>query len=115
MGEVWSRKMLLHLSLNTKPNTVLGNEGYTLNAGIKQASILHANKPTGLVLRHTNTAAITAAICRRYARKSLANWTRCPLLTITDYPRFGWRGLMLDVSRHFFPKETVKRLHRPDG
>jgi hexosaminidase len=30
-----------------------------------------------------------------------------PALTITDGPRFGWRGLMLDVSRHFFGKEYV--------
>lgn len=29
--------------------------------------------------------------------------------TIIDYPRFGWRGLMLDVSRHFFTKEEVKK------
>ena len=28
---------------------------------------------------------------------------------ITDYPRFGWRGLMLDVSRNFFTKEEVKK------
>ena len=27
---------------------------------------------------------------------------------IKDYPRFGWRGLMLDVSRHFFTVEEVK-------
>lgn len=29
---------------------------------------------------------------------------------ITDAPRFGYRGCMLDVARHFFPLETVKRL-----
>lgn len=30
-------------------------------------------------------------------------------VTIKDYPRFGWRGLMLDVSRHFFTVEQVKQ------
>ena len=33
-----------------------------------------------------------------------------PAVSITDEPRFGWRGLMLDVSRHFFPKEEVMKL-----
>lgn len=32
-----------------------------------------------------------------------------PAVTIEDYPRFGWRGMHLDVSRHFFPVEFVKR------
>ncbi len=32
-----------------------------------------------------------------------------PSLTIRDRPRYSWRGMMLDVSRHFFPKEFVKR------
>ncbi|HET6994540.1 MAG TPA: beta-N-acetylhexosaminidase, partial [Chitinophagaceae bacterium] len=31
-----------------------------------------------------------------------------PAVTIEDHPRFGWRGLMLDVSRHFFTKQQVK-------
>ncbi len=31
-----------------------------------------------------------------------------PCVKIADTPRFGWRGMMLDVSRHFFPKEFVK-------
>jgi len=29
---------------------------------------------------------------------------------IEDYPRFKWRGFMLDESRHFFGKETVKKI-----
>ncbi len=33
-----------------------------------------------------------------------------PLLTIEDEPRFGWRGVMLDESRHFFGTEKIKQL-----
>ncbi|MFB6695199.1 beta-N-acetylhexosaminidase [Streptomyces sp. INR7] len=29
--------------------------------------------------------------------------------TVVDGPRFGWRGLMLDVARHFMPKDGVLR------
>jgi hexosaminidase len=32
-----------------------------------------------------------------------------PLVTIQDYPRFSWRGMHLDVCRHFFTKEEVKK------
>ncbi len=31
-----------------------------------------------------------------------------PATTITDAPNFGWRGFMLDVSRHFFTVDQVK-------
>ncbi|MCC8061890.1 MAG: family 20 glycosylhydrolase, partial [Rikenellaceae bacterium] len=32
-----------------------------------------------------------------------------PVVTIEDAPRFRWRGMHLDVSRHFFPKEFIKK------
>jgi hexosaminidase len=31
-----------------------------------------------------------------------------PVVSITDEPRFGWRGMHLDVGRHFFPVEDIK-------
>ena len=33
-----------------------------------------------------------------------------PNVSITDVPRYEWRGLMLDVSRHFYDKAEVKEL-----
>ncbi|MFC8590920.1 beta-N-acetylhexosaminidase [Streptomyces atroolivaceus] len=33
-----------------------------------------------------------------------------PLTEVEDGPRFGWRGLMLDVARHFMPKDGVLRM-----
>ncbi len=35
---------------------------------------------------------------------------KIPVVSITDYPRFAWRGLMLDVSRHFFTIRDVKKM-----
>ena len=32
-----------------------------------------------------------------------------PCITITDHPRYPYRGMHLDVSRHFFPKEFIKK------
>jgi len=33
-----------------------------------------------------------------------------PCVTIEDFPRFKWRGFMLDEARHFFGKEVVKKI-----
>jgi hexosaminidase len=34
---------------------------------------------------------------------------KVPCLDITDYPRFAWRGMHLDVCRHFMPVEFVRK------
>ncbi|MCX6247878.1 MAG: family 20 glycosylhydrolase [Bacteroidetes bacterium] len=46
-----------------------------------------------------------------FASKALQpgnNWS-IPCITIRDHPRFPYRGMHLDVSRHFFPKEFVMK------
>lgn len=47
-----------------------------------------------------------------YEKPSLApnnqEW-KIPAVEITDYPRFEYRGLHLDVARHFFPVEFIKK------
>jgi hexosaminidase len=32
-----------------------------------------------------------------------------PAVTINDHPRFAWRGLLIDVCRHFIPLDVLKR------
>ncbi|MEK6547943.1 MAG: family 20 glycosylhydrolase [Bacteroidota bacterium] len=38
-----------------------------------------------------------------------ANNLYLPYLTINDYPKFAWRGMMVDVARHFIPLDILKR------
>jgi len=38
------------------------------------------------------------------------NGGRIPRCSIEDGPRFGWRGVCMDVCRHFFPAETLRKL-----
>ena len=38
-----------------------------------------------------------------------ANGFAVPVVTIKDQPRFAWRGLLIDVGRHFIPLDVLKR------
>lgn len=96
----------IYLSLNASPNAQIGKEGYTLEVGPKSVTIA-ANQPAGLFY---GMQTLVQLLPKEIESKTLAkaSWT-IPAVRITDYPRFGWRGLMLDVSRHFFTKEEVKK------
>ncbi len=43
-------------------------------------------------------------------RSGIKDVLKLPCLEIEDFPRFEWRGFMLDEARHFFGKDIVKRL-----
>ncbi len=92
--------------LNKKLQTELGNEGYILE--VNQNNIkLTANEPAG-IFNGFQTLKQLIPIEKISSENKTSNQIKIKGCKITDYPRFGWRGLMLDVSRHFFSVEDVK-------
>lgn len=95
------------LGINEKENKEIGKEGYILNVSAAQITI-KANDERGLFYAIQTLFQMLPPEAAAFKAAKHVEWT-IPCAEITDYPRFGWRGLMLDVSRHFFPKEFVKR------
>lgn len=88
------------------PNANLGDEGYTLEVQ-ENVINLSANAPAGIF---NGFQTLRQLLPREFENTGdgaigLGMIMGCK---ITDYPRFGWRGLMLDVSRHFFTVDEVK-------
>lgn len=83
-------------------------EGYVLAAtanGIRIAGVDPAGCFRGVqTLRQLLPAAIEGAIVPDGISLQV------PLVTIKDFPRFRWRGFMLDECRHFFGKVLAKRM-----
>lgn len=97
----------IRFKLNTTPNAALGNEGYQLISDAKGIQIT-ANKPVGIFYGIQTFMQLLPKEIESAQAVSGITW-KVPYANITDAPRFSWRGMMLDVSRHFFTKEEVKR------
>jgi hexosaminidase len=96
----------IKLLLNNTTDQLIGNEGYQLSVKPTEI-IIKANREAGLFYGiQTLLQLLPAAIESNELEKNIV-W-KIPCCEITDYPRFGWRGLMLDVSRHFYTKQEVK-------
>ncbi|GAB3637730.1 family 20 glycosylhydrolase [Hymenobacter arcticus] len=89
----------IYLTL-TQPVDTLGTEGYTLSVQPARV-VLAARQPQGLYLGTQTIRQLLPA--QRTAGASL------PAVEVADKPRYSWRGMHLDVSRHFFPVEFVKQ------
>jgi hexosaminidase len=75
------------------------DESYTLEVTTQQARI-SANEPTG-IMRGIETFLQLI----RPGEKGFV----VPAIRIEDRPRFAWRGLMIDSSRHFMPLGVIRR------
>jgi len=84
----------------------LGDEGYELSINRKMLK-LAANSPAGL-FRGIQTIRQILPTKIELSEKQEGPW-KISTGTITDYPDYSYRGAMLDVSRHFFGVDDVKR------
>ncbi|MBN2006957.1 MAG: beta-N-acetylhexosaminidase [Anaerolineae bacterium] len=85
----------------------LGAEGYTLAATSRRVW-MRAMHPSGLFYALQTLRQLLPPEIFRSELVRGVNWTM-PCVEISDSPRFGWRGAMLDSARHFLPKDFVLR------
>ena len=88
-------------------DTTLGAEGYHLL--VKHGDvIITAHQPAGIFYGVQTLLQMLPPQIKSDRKQEGFDWT-IPCADITDKPQFAWRGLMLDVSRHWFTKEEVKK------
>lgn len=95
-----------NIYLEIKADSTLGDEGYELHVS-KDKITLSANKPAGLfygvqTIRQLLPVAIESPSVQQTSWKIAGT-------DIRDYPLYHLRGSMLDVARHFFGLNDVKR------
>lgn len=88
-------------------DSTLGAEGYALNVDPKLLSVT-APQPAGLFRGLQTVRQLLPASIEKTTMQA-GPWV-IAAGTIRDLPRFSWRGMMLDVSRHFFSVADVEKL-----
>src|SRR5467141_3598894 len=92
--------LTVHTDHASKEIQELGeDESYTLSISTDGAKI---DAPTPLGAMHALQTFLQLV-------EVSPNGFTAPVVTIQDNPRFPWRGLMIDVARHFIPLDVLKR------
>ena len=96
----------INFKLESTPFKVVGQEeGYSLDITPKHIDI-KAQTPAGLFY---GVQSLIQLFPKQVEGKKYQRMVwKIPASSVIDYPRYAWRGIMLDVSRHFFPKEYIK-------
>lgn len=96
------------IALTLRPGAA-GDEGYELSITPEQVTIA-ASQPAGLFYGvQTLRQLLPPFVEFGGVRPDTARTVSAPAARIVDRPRFAWRGAMLDVARHFFTVDEVKR------
>jgi len=101
----WDQKGIVFKKIDADP--MLGSEGYRMRV-TPDLILIESPTETGAFYGiQTLLQMLPAAIFSK--QKQTGTIWIVPSVEIVDYPRFQWRGLMIDVSRHFMGAEYIKR------
>jgi len=95
------------VTVNAKLAAKLGDEGYTLSVTTKGVAIHAATEAGGFYGIQTLRQLLPPEIYNSKKVEAVA-WT-IPCVEITDRPRFEWRGMHLDVARHYMPPDFIRK------
>jgi hexosaminidase len=101
-----ARRNTIVLALTTQASAPAHPEGYELTVTTRGVRI-QSPTPAGLFYGVQTLLQLLPPEIESHTHSDAA-WI-VPSVHIVDYPRYAWRGLMLDVSRHFFTKEFVEQ------
>ena len=90
-----------------KTNEALQDESYTIHVESHGITI-EANGYSGFLYAVETIRQLLPSEIESEQQITSVKW-EIPNVKISDAPRFKWRGLMLDVSRHFFEKEYIMK------
>ena len=87
-------------------NKLLPKEAYRIESNEKKLSVFSGSE-SGILY-----AAVSIKQTAFFEKEDIFGRVKIPCFEVFDKPRFRYRGVQLDESRHFFGAETVKRLLR---
>jgi len=98
------------IELAIKKTEGVGDEGYLLNVS-SSSVVLSANTKTGILygIQTLLQAMQPKSASSMQMQPKSASSMQIPAMTVKDFPRFQYRGMHLDVGRHFYPVSFVKK------
>ncbi|MFG2567928.1 beta-N-acetylhexosaminidase [Streptomyces sp. NPDC048567] len=96
-------------AVELRVDTALPAEGYRLTTTLDEGVLIAGGSPAGVFWGAQTLRQLLGPEAFRRAPVGGAAVHGFGFTDIEDAPRFGWRGLMLDVARHFMPKDDVLR------
>lgn len=95
--------------MTVRLNKEVAAEGYNLDVTAK-GIVLEASSPAGLFYGLQTIKKILPANVMAGTNYPRQKSYELPVVSIQDRPAYGYRGFMLDVSRHFFTADEIKRM-----